>query len=252
MPVTSSVFGVQLDELDSEGQLVRELGRMLDGEGAHRVFTPNPEILLLARRDHAYASVLNSADLALPDGTGVALVESIRSRRRVRRWPGVEIGAELMRLAATRGEAVVLLGGRHGAADRAASRWRSSHPGLRVEAVGSDVAFGQDGRAGDPGLETELVERLRSLSPTVVLVGLGAPKQERWIAEHAELLSSARVLMGVGGAFDMWGGTLRRAPQWMHALGLEWLWRLSLEPARLPRIVRATLVFPVLALVDRT
>ena len=249
--MTSSVFGVQLDELDSQRQLVHELGRMLDGERPHRVFTPNPEILLLARDDHAYASVLNTADLALPDGTGVALVGSIRARRRVRRWPGVEIGAELMRLAATRGGGVVLLGGRREAAERAASRWRSTLPGLRVDAVGSDVAFGQDGRA-DPGAEAALIGRIGALAPAVVLVGLGAPKQERWIAEHAKLLPSVRVLVGVGGAFDMWGGALRRAPEWMHALGLEWLWRLVLEPARLPRIARATLVFPVLALVDRT
>ena len=250
--MSSSVFGVQLDELGSHAQLLRALGHMLDDERPHRVFTPNPEILLLARRDHAYASVLNTADLALPDGTGIALVESIRARRRVRRWPGVEVGADLVRLAATRAEAVVLLGGREGSAHGAASRWRSTLPGLRVEAVGSDVAFGGDGRAEDPEVEAEIVERIRSLSPAVVLVGLGAPKQERWIAEHAELLPSARVLMGVGGAFDMWGGALRRAPEWMHAIGLEWLWRLALEPSRLPRIARATLVFPVLALVDRT
>jgi N-acetylglucosaminyldiphosphoundecaprenol N-acetyl-beta-D-mannosaminyltransferase len=250
--VTSSVFGVQLDELDSKGQLVRELGRMLEGETPHRVFTPNPEILLLARRDHTYASVLNTADLALPDGTGVALVESIRARRHVRRWPGVEIASELLQLAATRDVGVVLLGGRLEAAERAADRWRSALPGLRVDAVGSDVAFGPDGRAASPGREEELIERIETLAPSVVLVGLGAPKQERWIADHAELLPSVRVLMGVGGAFDMWGGTLRRAPEWLRAFGLEWLWRLALEPARLPRIARATLVFPVLALVDRS
>ena len=250
--MTGSVFGVRLDELDSRAQLVRELGRMLDGERPHTVFTPNPEILLLARRDHAYASVLNGADLAPPDGTGVALVESIRARRRVRRWPGVDIGAELLRLAAARGDVVVLLGGRRGSAERAANRWRSSLPGLRIETLGSDVTFREDGRAAGAGLDQELVERVNAHAPAVVLVGLGAPKQERWIADHAERLPSARVLVGVGGAFDMWGGTLRRAPGWMHALGLEWLWRLALEPARLPRMARATLVFPVLALVDRT
>jgi N-acetylglucosaminyldiphosphoundecaprenol N-acetyl-beta-D-mannosaminyltransferase len=250
--VTSPIFGVELDDIGTQSQLVRELERFLDDDRPRRVFTPNPEILLLARGDPSYASVLNTADLALPDGTGVALVESIRARRRVRRWPGVGIGGDLLRLASAREEDVVLLGGREGAAERAASRWRSRLPRLRVEAVGSDVAFGEDGRAVDPGIEAELVERIRSLAPTVVLVGLGAPKQERWIADHADRLPSARVLMGVGGAFDMWGGTLRRAPAWMHALGVEWLWRLLLEPARLPRVARATLVFPVLALVDRT
>ena len=250
--MTFPIFRVELDDLATEGQLVRELERFLEDERPRRVFTPNPEILLLARRDPSYASVLNTADLALPDGTGVALVESIRARRRVRRWPGVEVGAELLRLAAGRGDGVVLLGGRDGAAERAARRWRSSLPGLRVEAVGSDVTVGEDGRAETPDLDAEVVERIRSLAPAIVLVGLGAPKQERWIADHADRLPSARVLMGVGGAFDMWGGTLRRAPEWMHALGLEWLWRLVLEPARLPRIARATLVFPVLALLDRT
>jgi N-acetylglucosaminyldiphosphoundecaprenol N-acetyl-beta-D-mannosaminyltransferase len=250
--MTSAIFGVELDDLATERLLVRELERFLDEERPRRVFTPNPEILLLARRDPSYASVLNTADLALPDGTGVALVEAIRSRRRVRRWPGVEIGAELLRLAAARGDAVVFLGGREGAAAGAARRWRAALPGLPVAAIGSEVIVGEDGRAATPDLEAELVERIRSLAPAIVMVAFGAPKQERWIAGHAELFPSARVLIGIGGAFDMWAGTLRRAPRWMHTLGLEWLWRLILEPDRLPRVARATLVFPVLALVDRT
>jgi len=250
--MTSAIFGVELDDLATEGQLVHELERFLDDGRPRRVFTPNPEILLLARDDPSYASVLNTADLALPDGTGVALVESIRARRRVRRWPGVEIGAELLHLAAARNETVAFVGGRDGAAERAARRWRAALPGLRAEAIGSDVSVGDDGRISTPDAEAEVVDRLRSLAPAIVLAGLGAPKQERWIAAHAEQLPSARVLMGVGGAFDMWGGTLRRAPGWMHTLGLEWLWRLLLEPARLPRIARATLVFPVLALMDRS
>jgi N-acetylglucosaminyldiphosphoundecaprenol N-acetyl-beta-D-mannosaminyltransferase len=84
-----------------------------------------------------------------------------------------------------------------------------------------------------------------------VLVGLGAPKQERWIARHADAFPSARILIGVGGAFDMWAGRFRRAPRALHAIGLEWAWRLALEPSRLPRIVNAVVVFPLRVLADR-
>ncbi|MGH2526820.1 MAG: WecB/TagA/CpsF family glycosyltransferase, partial [Actinomycetota bacterium] len=88
-------------------------------------------------------------------------------------------------------------------------------------------------------------------APAAVLVGIGAPKQERWIAEHADDIQSARILIGVGGAFDMWAGRLRRAPRPLHRVGLEWAWRLALEPGRFPRIVRATVVFPFRALTER-
>src|SRR5262245_34907312 len=130
--MTSALLGVELDDPATESPLVRELERFLDDERPRRVFTPNPEILLLARDDPSYASVLNTADLALPDGTGVALVESIRARRRVRRWPGVEIAAELLRLAAARGDGVAFVGGRDGAAERAARRWRTRSEERRV------------------------------------------------------------------------------------------------------------------------
>jgi len=100
--------------------------------------------------------------------------------------------------------------------------------------------------------EDEMIDAVLSAAPTIVLVGLGAPKQERWIARHADAFPSVRVMIGVGGAFDMWAGSRRRAPRAFRRLGLEWLWRLTLEPRRLPRIIRATVVFPVLAVFDRT
>jgi N-acetylglucosaminyldiphosphoundecaprenol N-acetyl-beta-D-mannosaminyltransferase len=99
--------------------------------------------------------------------------------------------------------------------------------------------------------DRSLSDELRAADPAIVLVGLGSPKQERWIAEHAARLPSARIVIGIGGAFDMWAGRLRRAPTGLRRLGLEWAWRLALEPRRLPRIVRATVVFPFRALTER-
>jgi N-acetylglucosaminyldiphosphoundecaprenol N-acetyl-beta-D-mannosaminyltransferase len=244
---TSRIFGIRLHDVSSKDRLREMFNGFLDGDRTSRIFTPNPEILLQARGDPSYGQVLNSADLALPDGAGVAIVQSIRAKHRVRRWPGVEIGALLLEIAAERGSTVAFVGGTDGATQRAAARWR---PGTRIDVVGTDVPIGGDGRARPPERDERMTELLASITPAIVLVGLGAPKQERWIAVHAASLPSARIMMGVGGAFDMWGGLLPRAPKVFHRLGLEWLWRLGLEPRRLRRIVRATIVFPVRVLTD--
>ena len=157
----------------------------------------------------------------------------------------------LLRLAAERGETVAFVGGSPEVAERAAARWRAL-PGLKVVVAGAG-AGDRRGRSRPPhaDAEDETVEVIRSAAPTIVLVGLGAPKQERWIERHADAFPSVRIMIGVGGAFDMWAGSKRRAPRAFRTLGLEWLWRLALEPRRLPRILRATVVFPVLALFDR-
>jgi N-acetylglucosaminyldiphosphoundecaprenol N-acetyl-beta-D-mannosaminyltransferase len=117
--------------------------------------------------------------------------------------------------------------------------------------IGAGWPIRPDGRATTPERDEELVERIRASGAAIVLVGLGAPKQERWITRHADDLVDVRIAMGIGGAFEMWGGTLRRAPRFLRRLGLEWAWRLVLEPRRLPRVARAAFVFPYRALTDR-
>ena len=245
-----AIFGVHLDDLPSTERLRERCARFLDGAGGSRIFTPNPEILLRARSDASYVALLNSADLALPDGTGVAAITSIRRRRRVRRWPGVDVASEVLRLAVDRGLTAVFLGGRPGAAEQAARVWRDRLRGLRIEVVGAGVAFDEEGRAVEGEGEADLVDTIRRAGPGVLLVGLGAPKQERWIGRHADELPEIKIFIGVGGSFDIWSGLLPRAPHPLRRLGLEWAWRLALEPRRLPRILRATVEFPIRALVE--
>lgn len=247
----SLIFGIRLHHVSSEPQLRELCASFLEGERTVRIFTPNPEILLRARDDPSYAEVLRSADLALPDGTGVALVETLRSGRRVRRWPGVEIGELLLRMAAESDSIVAFFGGSEDVSERAAGRWRRMLPGVRIEVVGAGAPITAEGVAQSVESDAELVRTLANVSPTIVLVGLGAPKQERWIARHAAGVPSARIMIGVGGAFDIWADDLRRAPKSLRRFGLEWAWRLALEPRRLSRMVRATLVFPLRVLTDR-
>jgi len=247
----SRIFGVGLDHVATEAQLRSFCLRSLDGDRTARIFTPNPEILLHARADPTYAEVLRSADLALPDGTGVALVETLRAGRRIRRWPGVEIGELLLKIAAERDVPVVFVGGAEGVADRAAARWRRRLPKVRIAVAGAGVLVTEQGVVDPADRDLDLVRTVAEASPAIVLVGLGAPNQERWIARHADAVPSARVMIGIGGALDMWAGTRRRAPRVLRRLGLEWAWRLALEPRRWPRMLRATFVFPLRVLMDR-
>ena len=251
LSVMSEIFGVRLHHLDSERQLRELCARFLRGDRTVRIFTPNPEILLRARDDPAYAEVLRSADLALPDGTGVALVETLRTRRPVRRWPGVEIAETLVRIGAEKDAIIAFVGGRHGVAERAAHRWRQRLPGVRIHVVGADATITEGGFAQTAELDDDLTRSVAVLSPAIVLVAFGAPKQERWIAQHAASIPTARIMIGIGGSFDMWATELPRAPSLLRSLGLEWAWRLALEPRRWPRMVRATIVFPLRVLLDR-
>lgn len=248
----STIFGVRLDHISSREELRARCQALLEGDRTGTIFTPNPEILLRAKRDPGYAKLLNQADLVLPDGVGILMVQAIRRVPRVGRWPGVDAAELLLELLARDHGTVLFLGGRLGAARDAAARLWTRWPSLSIETAGAGVPFRPDGTAVSPEEAAEIERRIAEVGPRVVLVGLGAPKQERWIARHSAAFPSVRVMMGIGGALDMWAGRVRRAPKPVSGLGLEWAWRLLRQPSRLPRTLNATILFPWYALRDRS
>ncbi len=206
-----------------------DIERILRATGQHIVVTPNPEMLLTAQHDPVLRSVINRAAVAAPDGIGLVWALSRRGIR-AERVPGVELMAHIGKRAATSGKRIFLLGGEHGTAQRTAARLQEYLPALVVAGWSQDA---------------DTIEVIRRANPDILFVALGVPKQEHWIAEHLAELPSVTIAMGVGGAFDILSGRLRRAPVWMRRMGLEWLWRLALEPRRLPRIWNAVVRFPL-------
>jgi len=199
--------------------------------GAHIVVTPNPEICLAAQGDAAFLEILNRADLAVPDGFGLLLVARILGAPLRERVTGVDLMNRIAEAAATRNWRIYLLGGEPGVAERAAQMLQNRFPALII--AGAD--------AGEGGV----VERIRQAAPEILFVAFGAVKQEKWIAAHIAELPSVKVAMGVGGAFDFLAGKARRAPSFLRVLGLEWLWRLIIEPRRARRIWNAVVRFPI-------
>jgi N-acetylglucosaminyldiphosphoundecaprenol N-acetyl-beta-D-mannosaminyltransferase len=194
------------------------------------VVTPNPELVWMCRRDRALKEAIDGAALVLPDGVGVTLGARILGRPLKERVPGIDFVCALLRILAAGGGRVFLLGARPGIAATAAGKLVLDYPGL-VVAGAADGYFSDDSR---------IIEEINKASPDFLLVCLGAPRQELWMAENAPLLD-APLCAGLGGALDVFAGAVRRAPVIWRKLGVEWLYRLIREPRRARRMVKLPL-----------
>lgn len=192
----------------------------LVGKGGS-IFTPNAEIAYHALHSRLFFSVLSSASLLLPDGIGVVLTERFCGMR-LSRIAGVELAE---RLASS--HRVYFIGGENGVAEAAARELKKKYDGM-------SVAGCRDGYF--PTSDTErVIKEIKAVSPEVVLVGMGSPRQELFIRCLREKVPSL-VAVGVGGSLDIYAKKKKRAPRCLQKLGLEWLYRALREPKRWKRI----------------
>lgn len=198
----------------------------LQGRGGGQIVTLNAEMTMAARQDAALADVIRSADLVIPDGAGVVWALGLQGHR-VRRTPGIELAERLLEQAAARSWRVALVGASPAVMEVLVERLRQRLPELNL--VFS--AHGYQAAQSWPGLESALL----AARPDLVLAALGVPRQETWIQRLRR--GQGGLWMGVGGSFDVWAGTKKRAPAWMRALQIEWLFRLVQEPTRWRRML---------------
>ena len=222
------VLGVEFDDMDIVEAVELAMSFMDERRCAYAV-TPNPEIVLASRKNRKLASAVRAADMVLADGVGVIYASHILGTPIKNRIPGIDFASALMARMSECGKKVFLLGAKSGVAELAAERLTERYPGLDVCGV-NDGYFAQE--------DNELVlEKINSQSPDLILVCLGAPKQEIWMKNNAELLN-AGLMIGLGGALDVYAGVVERAPRKWRNMGLEWLYRLIKEPRRIKRMIK--------------
>ncbi len=221
---------MNFDNLTRE-EAARAGARLLEEDRFHYVVTPNPEFLLAAEKDPDFRRVLNSADLALPDGIGVVYSAKIMGRPLKARVPGIEFAEDMLACLDEWGGRLFLLGARPGVAEKAGENIMARHPNITLCGT-------QDGYFRD---EETVLLKVAAARPDLLFVCLGAPKQEKWMARWGRH-TGARLAIGLGGALDVFAGNVERAPESWQKLGLEWAYRLKKEPQRAGRMARLPLV----------
>jgi N-acetylglucosaminyldiphosphoundecaprenol N-acetyl-beta-D-mannosaminyltransferase len=214
------LLGVGFNSLKIEDVLELIIKGLDKNEKKYYVVTPNPEILVLANGDSNYKKVLNGAKVALPDGIGVVLAAKLLAIPLKERIHGVDLVENLCRVVAKQPITVGFIGAGPHVAELTAECLRRENPGLKVSFTEEEWDFAKKYPKTD-----------------ILFVALGSPKQEFWIAENLAGLP-VKVAIGVGGAFDFISGKVKRAPVAVRKLGLEWLFRLIIQPWRIKRQLR--------------
>lgn len=221
-----NVMGVDFDSLTLPEAVDRAEALMTERRAAY-VVTPNPEIVMTCWEHPDALEAVQNADLVLPDGVGVVYGAKILGTPLKGKLPGIDFAAELMRRMALRGGSVFLLGAKPGVAEMAGERMKVQFPGLFICGT-HDGYFKED---------APVIEAINALQPDLLLVCLGAPKQELWMHRNRPVLKVG-LMAGLGGSLDVFAGTVKRAPVFFQKLGLEWFYRLVKEPWRFKRMMK--------------
>lgn len=231
MDKKTDILGIKISRTDRE-QALESIKDFLRSQKTNTVITPNPEIILKAIKDEELFFIVNSADLALPDGFGLKLA-ALLSGQRLKRVTGADISKDILEIAEKKGSRVAIINRKDGLSSKTDidKAIKYNYPKLEFLSENLDINA------------RELSRDFLDFKPEIVFVNFGAPHQEKFIHHVLGGVKDVRVALGVGGSFDYITGQAKRAPKLLRTIGLEWFWRLLLKPSRIGRIFNAVFVF---------
>ncbi|MCL2837484.1 MAG: WecB/TagA/CpsF family glycosyltransferase [Oscillospiraceae bacterium] len=222
-----NILGVNIDNL-SFNDTFEKAKSLIETNETDMIFTPNPEIIMLARNDETFENILNSASICTPDGIGVVYGAKILKTPLVERVAGFDLATALIEYASQAGKSIFLFGAAPNIADTAAEKLIEKHSTLKI--AGTRNGYFKDEET------PEIIEQINQSNADILFACLGAPKQEKWIYENRDKLN-VKLALGLGGALDVFAGNVKRAPKIFIKLNLEWFYRLLKQPSRIGRFM---------------
>ena len=222
-----NILGVDVDAV-TMAEAVDVVRRAMDTRAGIMVATANAEMLMRATHDEELRRILNASALVVPDGAGTVWAARHLGHAMPERVAGYDLAQELLRCAPAEGRRVYFFGSAPGVAEKAKAKAEQLYPGIEIVGVRNGFFSPADNAA--------IIAEIRAARPDLLLVALGVPKQEKWIAAHLAALD-VPVAIGVGGTLDVMAGVMKRAPYWMQRAKLEWLFRGLMQPKRAGRLL---------------
>ena len=223
------ILGIDVDNIDvnEAGQITKKLIES-SNKTCKVIVAPNTEFIMMAQKDEEFYNILRVADLATPDSVGVMIGSKLQKKPLKQRIPGQMYFRKVLEVGEKEGWTFYLLGGKDDVPALAAENVKKIYPNIKI--VGYHEGF------FDKDSEEDVIAEINKLQPNVLFVAMGAPIQEKWIAKHKDVLK-VDVAAGQGGTFDYEAGKIKRAPVIFQKLGIEWFWRLILQPSRIFRMI---------------
>lgn len=220
----SKLLNINIDLFDDEKEVLALLSKDIDSGRSIELFFLNAHCFNLAQKDREYFDILNSCDYLLNDGIGIKIASKIEKLVLKKNLNGTDFIPEIAEMASKKGYKIFLLGAKDGIAEEAAVKLKEKFEGLQIAGVHSGY-----------GLDESVLEMINNSKADILIAGMGVPMQEKWIRENKSKLGSVKLFVGGGAILDFLSQRIRRAPLLMRKIGLEWLFRLCLEPGRLWR-----------------
>jgi len=286
----AEILDVKVSEITSK-QVLEKIKSFLLSERQHYIVTLNPEMAVEAQKDEYFKKIINEADVVVPDGIGILLASRFVVRRTLpEKITGMDLIYKICESDFIKGKKIYLMGAKKGVVEKTAEVLLQKYSYLNIvgaeEGIPQSISnfpacrtgkqfpiFNKSPITGHQSqttnhqsniqypisfgnteynkLNNELIQSINKAQPDILFVAFGAPKQEKWIYENLKKMPSVKLAMGVGGSFDFISGKVKRAPLIFQKAGLEWFWRLILEPWRFRRIYNATVKFGWLVLKDK-
>ena len=220
-----SILGTKINVTDMD-KTVRYIEAHLEELKGHYICVSNVHTTVTAYRDPEYRRVQNGAAMNIPDGKPLSIVQYLRGEKEAGRVPGPDLMPELFALSEEKGYRHYFYGSTQETLDALRKKLTERYPKMNIVGM-----YSPPFRPMTEEEDREAVERINAAEPDFIWVGLGAPKQEKWMAAHDGRVCG--IMLGVGAGFDFHAGTVKRAPMWMQEICMEWLYRIGQDPKRL-------------------